>query len=112
MSSDECESDCESVDSVVVEEVLEMVFEEDKRLCYRVRTATDEELVMDRSDLMDGAKSQKLTLAFERRCPPPWDVICQHCEGEGCEECICDECDRPCRHIDGVNYGCPYHPVV
>ena len=35
-----------------------------------------------------------------------------HCECEGCEECICDECGRKCRHIKGLNYGCELHPVV
>ena len=53
-----------------------------------------------------------MVLQFERRHPPPWDKMCFYCEGEGCEECICDMCNRKCRHLEGVNYGCVQHPVV
>ena len=35
---------------------------------------------------------QMMVLQFELRHPPPWDDICSHCDGEGCEECICDIC--------------------
>jgi len=104
LGEDEC-----SVDSVCIDEVLEMVLEE--RLSYRCRTTDDTEEIIDRSDLMDGGAQQRLVLQFERRHPPPWDAVCTYCDNEGCEECICD-CERSCRHINGVNYGCCKHPVV
>lgn len=113
-SSDEVQSDdASSVDSIAnVVEVLSMDLDEEKRLGYLCRLASGEEEVFDRSDLMDGGQMQNKVLRFERMNPPPWDIICEHCGGEGCEECLCDECDRPCRHIAGVNYGCIKHPVV
>tara|TARA_Y100001963_G_scaffold120836_1_gene168976 strand:- start:400 stop:729 length:330 start_codon:yes stop_codon:yes gene_type:complete len=101
-------SDC-SADSVCACEVLQMVLED--RLCYLCKTTDGTEEIFDRSDLMDGGDQQRLVFQFERRNPPPWDEVCRYCEGEGCEECICD-CERACRHINGVNYGCPKHPVV
>ena len=58
--------------------------------------------IFDRSDLMDGGPQQRLVLQFERYHPPPWDEQCMICGGEGCEECECEECDLPCRHINGV----------
>jgi hypothetical protein len=105
------ESDAGSNDSFCVVEVLEMMMLED-RLHYKCFTADGVEEVFDRSDLMDGAEQQRLVLQFERRHPPPWDEECSFCGGEGCEECVCDECERPCRHINGINYGCCRHPVV
>ena len=105
------EDDSASVDSVTIDEVLSMTLEED-RLIYFCHTEEDTEDYFDRSDLMDGAKQQKLVLAFERQNPPPWDIICSFCGGDDCEECVCDECERPCRHINGLNYGCVRHPVV
>lgn len=116
MDEEDLESECESndsVDSVSIEEVLEMVLPDDapNKLHYLCRNDDGEE-IYDRSDLMDGGRMQRLVLQFERQNPPPWDPVCTHCDGEGCEECICDVCDRPCRHIGGVNYGCVKHPVV
>jgi len=111
MEEDLSESDAESVDSVTITEVLEMCLEDD-RLGYLCRTDENCEEVYDRSDLMDGASNQKLVMRFERKHPPPWDVVCFYCDGEGCEECECPDCDRTCRMIRGVNYGCPCHPVV
>jgi len=105
------DDDAVSVDSVTIDEVLSMSIEED-RLIYLCHTLDDTEDYFDRSDLMDESKQQKLVLAFELQNPPPWDVICSYCGGEGCEECVCDECERPCRHINGINYGCVRHPVV
>lgn len=101
-----------SVDSVTITDVLEMVLEDGGYLCYRCRTSDDTDDVFDRSDLMDGAKQQQLVLQFERHNPPPWDEVCSFCDGAGCEECVCEECERQCRHIKGVNYGCCKHPVV
>lgn len=100
-----------SVDSVTIDEVLEMVLEED-HLSYLCHTTDDTTEIIDRSDLMDGGAQQRLVMAFERANPPPWDETCTHCDGDGCDECICDECERPCRHINGVNYGCVKHPVI
>ncbi len=105
------ESDAESEDSVTVDEILEM-HADGARLCYLCHTTDGTEEMIDRSDLMDGGVQQKLVFAFERREPPPWDEVCSFCGGEGCEECICDECERTMRHIRGVNYGCIKHPVV
>lgn len=113
MEDDLSDDDYESVDSFTIDEVLEMILPEDApaQLHYLCRSGNIEE-VYDRSDLMDGGEHQRLVLRFERMFPPPWDQVCTHCDGEGCEECICDTCDRPCRHISGVNYGCCRHPVV
>ena len=92
-------------------EAGQMVLDGDT-LHYLCRKEDGSEEVYDRSDLIDGAEIQRKVLAFERRHPPPWDTVCMYCENEGCEECICDICDRRCRHIGGVNYGCSRHPVV
>ena len=113
MSDDEddtCSCGTESFDVEIVE-VLEMHLEGDQ-LNYLCKTTEDTEEIFDRSDLMDGANQQKLVLAFERKHPPPWDEVCMYCGGEDCEECVCEECERPCRHINGVNYGCTRHPVI
>ena len=105
------DADVRSNDSVDVVEVLDMI-NEDGHLCYVCRTSDDTEEVFDRSDLMDDGRIQRIVCAYERRYPPPWDAVCTWCDGEGCGECICDECERPCRHINGINYGCVLHPVV
>lgn len=112
---DDDESDADSTDSFTIDEVLEMVIDVDdssSRLAYLCRTSDGAEEIFDRSDLIDGALHQKMVLQFERRNPPPWDEECSFCDGEGCEECICEDCERPCRHINGINYGCVRHPVV
>jgi hypothetical protein len=113
MSDEDCDEsdDNVSTDSVDVEAVIDMVLEDD-RLLYLCRTSENTEEIYDRSDLMDGARIQSLVTAYERRHPPPWDPVCVHCGGEGCGECVCEECDRECRHINGVNYGCVKHPVI
>ena len=112
MSSDDVESeDAMSTDSIHVVAVTRMCLE-DSMLSYECMRDDGVTEIVDRSDLMDGGTHQKLVLAFERQNPPPWDTECIHCEGVGCEECICDECERPCRHINGVNYGCVLHPVI
>lgn len=111
----EDESDAESEDSYCIDEVLEMVLDEDDpvaRLCYLCRTTDGIEEIYDRSDLMDGGSQQRLVLQFERQHPPPWDEVCVFCGGEDCEECVCDECERPTRQLNGLNYGCCKHPVV
>lgn len=109
------ESDAGSIDSFCIDEVLEMVLDDEDaeaRLSYLCLTTDGVEEVFDRSDLMDGGSQQKLVLAFEKRNPPPWDLECSFCGGEGCEECVCETCERPCRHINGINYGCCKHPVI
>ena len=113
--SDDCDSESvRSVDSIDVN-VIESRVEADLQtgaLVYVCRQVDGSHVEVDRSDLMDGAKHQRLVLDFEKRHPPPWDEVCTHCEGAGCDECVCDECGRPCRHIMGVNYGCVRHPVI
>ena len=123
MSDDDCpgydevdrdedlDSDCYSEESVEIEDVLSWAVD-DSVLSYTCRTTDGTIETFDRSDLMDCGKQQALVMAFERKCPPPWDEVCTWCDGDGCEECICDECERPMRHINGVNYGCVKHPVV
>ena len=109
----EDDSDEESTDSIDVNVILEQQLEGDT-LMYLCKQAGGEKAVFDRSDLMDGAKHQRLVMDFEKRHPPPWDAVCSFCGGEddGCDECVCDECGQPMRHILGVNYGCVRHPVV
>ena len=109
--SDVEESGDESTDSVDVEEVIDTVLD-DGRLLYLCRTSEGTQEIYDRSDLMDGARIQSIVMAYERRHPPPWDPVCLHCDGEGCGECVCEECERVCRHIHGINYGCVKHPVI
>lgn len=74
---------------------------------------------VNRSDLWDEGNNSKLINAYDRKNPPAWDLVCMICgasfddmETEGCEECRCDICEDPCRHIEGVNYGCPRHAVI
>ncbi len=110
-SDDLEEMDMLSNDSVDVADVLDMI-DEDGHLSYVCRTSDNTEEVFDRSDLMDGGPIQRLVLAYERRFPPQWDPVCTYCDGEGCGECICEECERECRHVNGINYGCVLHPVV
>ena len=110
---DDCASDsADSADSFCIDEVLEMVLDSNLGLCYLCHTTSGEEEIFERSDLMDGASQQRLVLQFERKHTPPWDEVCSFCGGEGCEECVCEDCERPCRHINGVNYGCCRHPVI
>lgn len=114
MSDDDCSLSCDgedSEDSFVVAEVLEQVIE-DSELLYLCRDHDGDEEIIDRSDLMADDKHKKMVLAFERANPPPWDEVCMFCDADGCEECVCDECGRPCRMIMGRNYGCVMHPVV
>ena len=111
------EEDLESVDMMSEDSVINEIIEhciEDDRLCYVCDTngSETEYEIYDRSDLMDGGYRQRMVLAFEREHPPPWDEGCSVCDGEGCEECICEECERPCRMLNGISYGCPFHPVI
>ena len=73
---------------------------------------------MNRSDLWDfGVNSQRIK-EYDNRHPITWDSECAFCcakfttKERGCEECRCPECPRVTRHLMGVNYGCPYHPVI
>lgn len=108
---EDLESDDDSVDSVEIDEVLEWILD-DERLCYLCRSTDSTEEIFDRSDLMDEGPNQRMVMAHDRKYPPPWDDVCRYCDGDGCEECVCDICERACRHIGGVNYGCVKHPVV
>ena len=116
-ADDELGEEALSCDSVDVERVCEMdpaSLREGQRLAYICETSDGAKEIYDRSDLMDGARIQKMVLTFERRKPPPWEP-CPVCAGDedcDCEECVCDECERPCRFLQGINYGCPYHPVI
>ena len=103
--SDE-EEDTEEIVSIERFEIQE------NKLVYLCGLGDGTEAVYDRSDLMDGGELQKMVLRYERRVPPPWDESCPCCEGEGCEECECPDCERTCRFLNGLNYGCPMHPVV
>jgi|TARA_B110000046_G_scaffold60410_1_gene67802 hypothetical protein len=103
----------DEIDVVSVEDVLvEWDGEEFLGLSYVCKATDGRFETHDRSDLMDSGPIQRLVLAYERKHPPPWDSRCIWCEGEGCEECECSECDRKCRMISGVNFGCPAHPVI
>ena len=110
-SEDDISTETCSLDSVHVDEVISMELRENK-LFYLCRTSDDTQEYMDRSDLMDMGPHQSLILKYEREHPPPWDEVAMFCDGEKCEECVCDICNRKCRHINGVNYGCTQHPVV
>jgi hypothetical protein len=113
MSDEDLDTEDALSEDEEIDEVLEMVRPDDtpNHLHYLCRVGAHTEL-FDRSDLIDGGHHQELVMAFERAHPPPWDTVCSYCDGEGCEECICDLCERRCRHIGGVNYGCMRHPVV
>ena len=104
----------ESIDVHVIEQRVED--EDDGGLCYLCRTSSGSKVIVDRSDMIDGAKRQRLLRNFEHYNPPQWDEVCSYCgarEGdEGCEECVCEECGERMRHINGINYGCVKHPVV
>jgi len=105
------DEDARSDDSFTVTAVNQWVIEDD-RLCYVCVLDDGSEETLDRSDLMDGGMQQKLVLQHEKRHPPPWDLLCSFCDGDGCEECECPDCERPCRFLRGVNYGCARHPVI
>ena len=110
--SDECETCSEwSQDEVVVHKVMSSTVTDDGDLMYECATGDGLEW-FDRSDLMDDGPKQRLVMEYERKNPPTWDLECTLCDGEGCEECICSECERPCRHIKGIHYGCELHPVI
>lgn len=105
------EDEAMSTDSYTIVEIKRWGLE-DGRLCYVCVLDDGSEETIDRSDLMDGGSQQKMVLQIERRDPPPWDPDCPSCDGEGCEECECPDCERPCRFLQGINYGCPRHPVI
>ena len=109
MSSDES-TDSEDVQ---VTKVLDWEIDVDGRLLYLCKClGSDEPELYDRSDLIDFGANQRLVLQFERTHNIPWDPMCPYCDEEGCEECVCPDCERPCRFLKGVNYGCEKHPVV
>jgi hypothetical protein len=106
------EEDARSDDSYIVTKVNRWQIDDEKRLVYECEMDDGSTEVLDRSDLMDGGPTQRMVLQIEKRVPPPWDPLCPYCDEEGCEECQCPDCERECRFLHGVNYGCPHHPVV
>ena len=113
MSSESVDDESsEADDEFYVTAIMQWDVDEDDRLMYLCELEDGEDEWIDRSDLMDGAHHQKLVLSFERRHEIPWDPMCFLCAGEGCEECTCPDCERPCRLLRGTNYGCVMHPVV
>lgn len=87
-------------------------------LQYFVRYSDGEEAWVDRSDVWDFQTNTMKIVGYDKRHPVGWDTECQFCgtpfaqRGGGCEECRCDECGKPCCHLEGVNYGCVKHPVI
>lgn len=85
---------------------------------YYVRYANGDEEWVDRSDLWDWQTNTMKIVSYDKANPVGWDTECQFCltpfreRGGGCEECRCPECERPCCHLEGVNYGCVKHPVI
>ena len=113
MEEDLESDDAQSVDSVDIARVLDWkIDEDDDRLILLCEDTNGNEEWHDRSDLMDEGRQQRLVLGYERKHAIPWDPFCPCCGGEGCEECECSDCERPCRFLRGVNYGCVCHPVV
>ena len=90
----------------------------DGQIMYLVRLTNGEEDWLDRSDLYDFGPNTMYMKQYDAQHPLAWDTFCQFCGAEfssrveGCEECRCDECGSVCRHLSGVNYGCPKHPVI
>jgi len=89
-------------------------------LCHYADGSSDWE---DRSDIWDFGRITAMIEQYDAAHPIGWDTLCQHCGVElnphrafkhrnGCEECTCSECDRACRHLEGINYGCKRHPVI
>lgn len=109
-------------DEDTIAEVLNRDCEDGGGLLYEVRMINNEEAAWwSREDLWDDGNNSKKIEAYDFRNPVDWDDVCQFCgasfEGpetgcSGCPECRCDECGIPCRHFNGINYGCPLHPVV
>ena len=110
------QTDEESVDEEVVWIHGRRV--EDGHLEYYVEYAdTPQYEWVDRSDLWDYSVVSRMINEYDATEPITWDNECKFCGSvftskSGCEECECDECGRRCRHISGVNYGCPKHPVI
>lgn len=114
--SEEDENDSESEDlSVAV--VLDRVAE-DGQLLYQVQLKSGAVDWFDRSDLYDFGPNTMYMKEWDKTHPIEWDTECAFCgvdfrlKSEGCEECRCDECGAPCRHLQSVNYGCAKHPVI
>ena len=117
MSDTELDDEARSEDSIHVVLITKSDIDRDEDgkfigISYLCEDSDGAEEWVCRSDLMDGGTHQKLVRVFDRKNPLPWDQVCSFCDGEGCEECECPECDRKCRHIEGVNFGCEKHPVI
>ena len=107
---EDASSEC-SEESVEVVEVIEHTLVENY-LHYLVIDSDGAEHLLDRSELCDCGPRWKLLKAYEKSHTLPWDEYCELCDDEGCEECICFDCERPTNRINQINYGCPLHPVV
>ena len=114
-SDDEVGTEDESFDEIPV--AINDRRNEAGNLEYEIRYDNGECEWLDRSDLWDFGPMSKMVIEYDAQDPIEWDTVCAHCGSEfnskmGCEECMCAECDRSCRHLQGVNYGCVKHPVL
>jgi hypothetical protein len=111
------EGECESEEELYIATILDREAI-GGHLQYHVRLKNDDTDWYDRSDLYDFGPNTMYMNAYDKKYPITWDSVCAFCttdfrfRSEGCEECRCDECGTPCRHLDGVNYGCVKHPVI
>ena len=113
----EDDSGSEDSEDLRISSVLDRSIE-DGQISYQVQLTNGEVEWYDRSDLYDFGPNTMFMKEYDKQHPLTWDRECQFCgadfrlRSEGCEECRCDECSAPCRHINGVNYGCIKHPVI
>ena len=111
------ESESESQEEDIVAKVLSRRDVEGV-LEYYVRYTDGQELWVDRSDIWDDGVNSTMITSYDKKYPIKWDLDCSMCgsmfadKNDGCEECRCDVCDKPCRHLKGINYGCVKHPVI
>ena len=119
--SENCDLDDGQSDSESQDDYFESVISRrdvDGVLEYFVRYSDGEEAWVDRSDVWDFQTNTLKIVTYDKAHPIAWDVECKYCQtpfsqrDDGCEECRCDECERPCCHLKGVNYGCVKHPVI
>ena len=102
-----------SEDPIQVARIVRWLIDDDGYLAYEVITRDSTCESIDRSDLMDSGRHQRMVLDFEKRFPPPWDESCPlDSDGEECDDSVCDECERRNRFLNGVNYGCSKHPTL
>lgn len=120
-SEEDCHtpSEASSVDCKI-NDILNRTITEDGYIEYEITIVNSQSPPewFDRSDLWDDGVNTRKMEAYDKKFPIAWDTTCQHCgdpfqrSHDGCEECRCDECGLPTRHLNGVNYGCKNHPVI